>query len=138
VWFRYLSYDGELVRPVMPIRVAVANKWVDTSVLVDPGADGTILDAELADDLGLKLEKGERAVIRSAIGHEQDIYFHHVQLAVGPFSYGASVAFTRRSGPYELARQLGSSTSSASPSIGGRRSSSCGRIPAERRQALLP
>jgi hypothetical protein len=91
----------------MPIRVAVANQWIDTSVLVDSGSDTTILDAELAEDLGLTLEEGEHAIIRSATGHDQDIYFHQVQLAIGPISYGARVAFMRRADPYGLAGQLG-------------------------------
>jgi Aspartyl protease len=107
VRFRYLSYNGGLVRPVMPLRVAVANQWVDASVLVDSGADITILDAELAEDLGLTLEDGAHAVIRGATGHDQDVYFHQVQLTVGPISYGARVAFTRRAEPYGLAGQLG-------------------------------
>jgi hypothetical protein len=92
---------------MMPIRITVGAHWVDASVLVDSGVDVTVLDAELADDLGLVLESGEHAVIQGATGVSQDVYFHQVQLAVGPISYGARVAFTRRAEPYGLAGQLG-------------------------------
>jgi hypothetical protein len=107
VRFPYKRYSDVHVRPVIPVRVAAADRWIDYEVLVDSGADLCIFDAELAEPLGLDLESGERAVVAGATGAPQDVFIHPVELTVGPRTFGVRVAFMPASHPYGLAGQRG-------------------------------
>jgi hypothetical protein len=105
--FDYKRYSDVHVRPVIPVRVAASDRWIDYEVLVDSGADICIFDAELTERLGLDLESGEHAVISGAIGAAQDVYIHPVELTVGPRTFGVRVAFMPTAEPYGLAGQQG-------------------------------
>jgi hypothetical protein len=105
--FAYKRYSDVHVRPVIPVRVATADRWIDYEVLVDSGADLCIFDAELAERLGLDLESGEPAVVAGATGGAHDVFIHPVELTVGPRTFGARVAFMSTSEPYGLAGQRG-------------------------------
>ncbi len=105
--FAYKRYSDAHARPVIPVRVAASDQWIDYEVLVDSGADICIFDAELAERLGIDLESGEHAVISGATGGVQDAYIHPVELTVGPRTFGARVAFMSTPEPYGLAGQRG-------------------------------
>src|SRR6266516_7704998 len=105
--FAYKRYSDAHARPVIPVRVAASDQWIDYEVLVDSGADISIFDAELAERLGINLESGEHATIFGATGSAQDVYIHPVELTVGPRTFGARVAFMSTSQPYRLPGQQG-------------------------------
>ncbi|GAC1370930.1 MAG: hypothetical protein NVSMB39_4290 [Candidatus Saccharimonadales bacterium] len=105
--FPYKRYPDKLERPVIPVKIATADRWINYEVLIDSGADICIFDAELAELLGLELKNGEYAAVRGATGELQDVYIHPVEVTVGPHTFGIRVAFMATPGPYGLAGQRG-------------------------------
>jgi hypothetical protein len=107
VLFPYKRYSDAFTRPVIPVRVAAADRWIDYEVLVDSGADICIFDVELAEDLGLDLHTGHPAIITGATGSPQDVFIHPVELSIAHHTFGARVAFMPTANPYGLAGQRG-------------------------------
>jgi hypothetical protein len=105
--FSYALLPGGHLRPIIPVRITVGNRWINYELLVNSSADNCILNAELARHLGLDVRRGEEATMLDAAGQLQTIYFHRVQMSIGPHSYGARVAFTETDVPYGLGGQGG-------------------------------
>ncbi len=105
--FPYKRYSATLARPIIPIRIAAADRWIDYEVLVDSGADICVFDAELAEDLGLDVTAGEPATITGATGSPQHVFIHPVELSIAHRTFGARVAFMATPEPYGLAGQRG-------------------------------
>jgi Aspartyl protease len=107
VKFAYARYSETVVRPVIRVQIRAGKRSADYELLVDSGADITILDAELAADLGIDVIAGFRATVMGATGEPQDTYIHPVTLKVGSHSYKTHVAFMPTANPYGLAGQRG-------------------------------
>lgn len=89
----YKTYVGDILRPVIPIKVSYGGIFVPCEVLVDSGADICIFDAEIAEILEIKLELGEKRSISGITGANDFYYLHEVNLSVGKFSYKTNVGF---------------------------------------------
>lgn len=96
------------MRPVISIRVKYRSIVSPCEVLVDSGSDECLLDAGIAEVLGIEPEKGE---MRKAIGvgGETIAYFiHTVDIEIGGNMYPTEVGFVPRgSVDYGIAGQKG-------------------------------
>jgi hypothetical protein len=59
------------------------NKAVNYEVLLDSGADFSIIHADVAIYLGIPIEKGMKEPFGGIVGKEANAYFHTVSLTVG-------------------------------------------------------
>ena len=70
------SYFGPVFRPVAKVSLQSPNGyfWADTWMVVDTGADFTILPKYLSDDLGISLKHECIKDVTAGVGGEQIIY----------------------------------------------------------------
>lgn len=71
------SILGRIYRPVAQVsfRSKVSGTWIEIWMIVDTGADYTLLPRYLADDLGINLAKDCQVFTTYGIGGGQKVYF---------------------------------------------------------------
>jgi hypothetical protein len=85
--------DEVIIRPIIPIILKNGSKEVQYHVLVDSGADICIMDAEIAELIGLKLATGKKSSFAGATGKLENCYSHVVEIEVGGWPYKTEIAF---------------------------------------------
>lgn len=77
-----------IARPIIPVvlslggRQGFAVKSVIVDALIDSGADKSLFHADLAKEIGLKLEKGEREFFGGIEGGRFIAFIHRIQLQI--------------------------------------------------------
>lgn len=107
VKFKYTKYSSTVLRPVITAEVRSGKHAVKYDLLVDSGADINVVNAELADQLGLKLETGVPASVIGPTGYPKDVFIHPIELRVGGQKIKTRAAFMEIDNPYGLAGQRG-------------------------------
>ena len=84
-------------RPIIPVRLSCNSLDIDVYALIDSGADCSVFDAEIAEQLGLDLESGRKQELYGASGAPIEVYYHTVKLQpVGAKAFAeAEVRFSR-------------------------------------------
>jgi len=91
--FRYKKYDGQILRPVLPIIVKNGDKQVGYEVLVDSGADLCIFDGQIGEILGIKV-KNEKPQEVFGVGGKASIYYiHDIEMKIGGWPYKIKAGF---------------------------------------------
>jgi hypothetical protein len=93
---RSTIYVGQLYRPVATVDLwaEAEQRWERTQMIVDTGADYTILPRYFALLLGLKLEDHSKKLKTEGIGGEQTVYFfENIKVKLGPFERSIPVGF---------------------------------------------
>jgi|SRR5579862_3309724 len=96
ITFKYKRIDGAL-RPVIPIEFSLPkdDTTISHAVLVDSGADWSVINAEIGEALGLKIENDRPMPFRGISGKEETGYVHMVQLNVKGNKFVVPVIFAR-------------------------------------------
>lgn len=109
--FPYKRYDGDVLRPVVPIRLRHGTRELQYEALVDSGADVSLFDWEVGDDLGFEIGNGIPYEVLGVGGGLLVYYFHTVSLEIGGISYKTRVGFTGnptgQASPYGIVGQRG-------------------------------
>ena len=99
--FRYSRY-GNILRPVIPIRVRAGEKQVQYEVLVDSGADLCLFGAEVGSAVGVDVLKGTPREVFGIGGKTSFYYVHKVTIEVGGWPFEIEAGFM----PYVAGRVL--------------------------------
>ena len=94
-------FGHSILKPIIPIRIAVGGDEVEYAALIDSGADFSIFDAEIGEYLRLDVKNGTRIEfggIQEKGGAEA--FLHQVTLNVGGRNYKTMAGFS-----YDIARQ---------------------------------
>jgi hypothetical protein len=109
--FKYAKYNGQVLRPVVPIKVKNKNLEIGYQVLVDSGADFCLFHAEIGEAIGLDIKKGKKGIVTGVGGKSSEYFLHKVTLEVGGWPYEIEAGFLpeigTRSIPYGLVGQIG-------------------------------
>jgi len=90
---------GTVRRPVVPVALwsARARAWVEVVMLVDTGADVTLLPHPYADILGVDLSRQCRPITSAGIGGTEAVQLlPRLAMRLGPWSRRIPVGFLRR------------------------------------------
>ncbi len=90
--FRYKRY-GEILRPVIPIRVRSGEKHLQYEALVDSGADICIFSSEVGHAIGIDVLKGVPHEVFGIGGKTSFYYFHKVVIEVGGWPFEIKAGF---------------------------------------------
>ena len=96
--FRYKKLGRGLIRPVMPITVSNGDESVRYEVLVDSGADMNLMNAEIAEIIGINIKSGRKGSVRGVTGQPEAYYTHKVSITVGGHTCEVDVSFAERVG----------------------------------------
>lgn len=91
------SYFGQVFRPVAKVSLKSFkdNLWTNAWMVVDSGADFTILPRYLSQDLGISLEHDCIKDTTAGVGGEQTIYLckRKAKVKIGPFEREIPLGF---------------------------------------------
>ena len=82
----------------MPIGLEHDGETIRYEVLVDSGADMSIMNAEIADLLGLDVTSGRKGQVRGVTGKPEPFYTHDVTLVVGGHKTVVPISFAEKVG----------------------------------------
>ena len=78
--FNYLKLRNQYF-PIIPIKLVSKNNLVYTSALIDSGASICLFKSEIANQLGINLEKGKEILLEGISG-KISIYIHSVSVEI--------------------------------------------------------
>ena len=90
---------GEIYRPSAEVlfQARESGKWYTVTMVVDTGADVTLLPRWLADALEIDLERDCQIIEMNGIGGGENIWlFRHVKAQLGPWQRWIPVGFVER------------------------------------------
>lgn len=91
--FPYQSLKGKHY-PIVPIILKRGKKQFKTEALVDSGAHLSLFHSEIADYLGIKLEKGKKIFLEGLDGRIL-AYIHRLNIEIDGYSFPCQIAFSR-------------------------------------------
>lgn len=98
--YRYDS--GDTLAPLLPIRLKIGEYSADFLVLVDTGAERTLLEGVHARAAGLDIFDGTPLTFQGFLGARTVAYLHRVRVVIEDIEVAAEVAFSTQ----PLARQV--------------------------------
>ena len=96
---RFSPLLGEIYRPIAKVLFYSAgkNRWYEVWMIVDSGADYTILPKYFAQRLGVDLKKDCRVFKTSGIGGEEKVYFlAGIKIKIGHWERNIPVGFLNK------------------------------------------
>ena len=93
VEFPYLEKDGQYF-PVVQVALRSRRKKIAVNALVDSGASFSVFRPEIAEYLGIKIERGKQVYL-TGIGGRILGYLHWVPLFVGGKSFRCKIVFSK-------------------------------------------
>lgn len=90
--FKYVKY-GQILRPVIPIKVKNKNQEIGYYVLIDSGADICLFNAEIGEIIGLDIKKGKIKEVFGIGGKASFYYLHKIKIEVGGWEYEINAGF---------------------------------------------
>jgi len=106
--FKFAKEDssslGIVYRPIAKVGLKDASgEMFELSMLVDSGADITILSRRIGDIMGINVEQGDEKTFRGIVG-EMIAYVHKIPLFINGMEVNARVAFALSEVPNLLGR----------------------------------
>lgn len=92
--FLYQSDVRGNLFPLLPLSIKYKNKSNDYYALIDSGATISMFKADVADYLGINIEKGQEIIMRSINGLLRG-YLHIVKIFVGRKQFPCKIIFSR-------------------------------------------
>ncbi len=89
--YQYISfptlYLGNSLRPVARVRMASATNSVIIDLIVDSGADITLIDADVAQALELTAPTSDESYAIGGIGSEIAVYYRQITMTIGEYTF---------------------------------------------------
>src|SRR3989338_5802221 len=92
--FNYEKHEN-FFYPLVPVRVIRFNQSLTVNALIDSGAVISIFKPEVADYLGLPIDRGEKRT-STGISGNIDIYIHNIKIQIFDKSFDCKIAFSRQ------------------------------------------
>lgn len=92
----------KVLRPIIPVILVYNERMVGYEALIDSGADYNILDAGIADVLGIRVTSGHKRQIAGIGGHKIKGYEHDLFLKVAGKQYRTKVVFSKEIPPHSF------------------------------------
>lgn len=87
-------FNGEGFFPAIPLIASVGKNDVKMQALIDSGATISVFKHEIAQELGLTIEKGEE-VILGGVGGRIKGYIHKLEVTIAGIKFLCPVVFSR-------------------------------------------
>ena len=87
---------GSIYTPIIKVKLwsDLSNSWLEVEMVIDTGADYTILPGFIAYELGIDMFKDCRILKMQGVGGVEKVYFHdNVKVMVGPHERNIPVGF---------------------------------------------
>ena len=95
--FPYVEHSGRLL-PVIPIELKGKGEWLEFDAYLDSGAGYSIFHSDVAEIIGIKIEKGKEDYVIVGDGSQIKVFIHKVRIRLGRTEFEAMIGFSRRLG----------------------------------------
>lgn len=95
--FPYIELRGRLA-PIVPIELKGDGESISYDAYVDSGTGYSVFHSDVADDLEIRLEDGEKIYITVGGGSQIIIYLHKVIARIADQEFEATIGFSRHLG----------------------------------------
>ena len=89
--FQYIPfptlYLGTSLRPIARVRMASSTDSVLIDLIIDSGADITLVDALVAQELGLEPPTPDELYSLEGIGSGMGVYYRQIKLTIGEYTF---------------------------------------------------
>lgn len=94
--FKYKRIDGAF-RPIVPVEITspATKNTINHAVLIDSGADWCVINAEIGEALGIKIENDKPHEFKGISGKVETGYVHIVTLGVKGVKFNTPVIFAK-------------------------------------------
>jgi len=92
--FPYQFFDGEYL-PIIPISLQRKDEWIEFDAYIDTGASSCLFPADVAEILGLDLEKGEVKKMILGDGNTLTVYIHTLSVSLAGKEFAAPIGFSK-------------------------------------------
>ncbi|MDP3640587.1 MAG: aspartyl protease family protein [Nanoarchaeota archaeon] len=92
------QYSDGIFLPLVAIKIKGKLEWVEFKAFVDTGASYSLFHADVAEILGLELEKGESREMVLGDGDLLKVFVHKIKVALAGKEFLASIGFSREVG----------------------------------------
>ncbi|MFW6296467.1 MAG: retroviral-like aspartic protease family protein [Halothece sp.] len=93
--FFYKSIRGT-DQPIIPIGIRFPNGWYPIEVYVDSGAEYTVIEAAIAENIGFNYRQGQRVYLRVGDGSLIPVYLNRLSVQLGEFQFSCRVGFSQQ------------------------------------------
>lgn len=95
--FPYIKLRGRYL-PIVPLKIKGEAGWIIYNAFVDSGAGYSVFQADVAEDLNLKLEEGKREYVTVGDGSLIIIYIHQLEIQICDEKFEAGIGFSKQLG----------------------------------------
>lgn len=95
--YQYIQERGKFA-PIIPVRLYGKNEWVTFDAYIDSGATYSIFKPEIAEILGIELDKGEKIYVTVGDGSLITVYLHKVKVDLAGKTFEATIGFSKQLG----------------------------------------
>lgn len=95
--YPYLKEKGRF-SPIIALRLKGEEEWVAFNAYIDSGATYSIFRAEVAEILGMEVDKGEKIYVTVGDGSLIAVYLHKVKLDLAGKIFDAIIGFSKQLG----------------------------------------
>ena len=95
--FPYFELRDKLA-PIIPVELRNNDEVIGYDAYVDSGAAYSVFHSDVVDDLGIKLEDGEKTYITVGDGSQIIVYLHKISVRIADREFEATIGFSRHLG----------------------------------------
>lgn len=93
--FFYKSIRG-IDQPIIPIGIKFPSGWYPVEVYVDSGAEYTVIEAAIAENIGFNYRQGKRVYLRVGDGSLIPVYLNELSVQLGAVQFPCRVGFSQQ------------------------------------------
>ncbi len=95
--YSYLQERGKSA-PIIPLKLKGKNEWIIFDAYVDSGATYSIFKPEIAEIIGIEMNKGEKLYITVGDGSLITVYLHRIEMELAGKVFEPIVGFSKQLG----------------------------------------
>lgn len=92
--FPYRFYEGRFL-PIISLRLSGKEGWIAVKAFVDSGASYSLFPTDIAEVLGIDVEKGELSEMIVGDGNVLKVYLHQIKVSIAGKEFMATIGFSK-------------------------------------------
>ncbi len=92
--FNYLYFEGKFL-PIVPLKLKGTNGFIEFQAFIDTGASYSLFPADVAEVLGLELEKGRKEEMVLGDGDILTVFVFNIEVSVAGKEFLAKIGFSK-------------------------------------------
>ena len=95
--YAYLQERGKFA-PIIPIKLKGRDRRIVFDAYVDSGASYSVFKPEIAEILGIEMDRGEKILVKVGDGSLITVYLHKVEIDLADKVFSATIGFSKQLG----------------------------------------